>query len=371
MSINRQITSRRGSARRGHPGWRAESRFLVPGHRRGARVGPGRGRRVGGLPRLLPGGRSGAWRRRPRWDRAGGSGPRAGGVRSRAGGGGGAPGAGQGGDPGRRGHRAGAVRAQCRCGQGDGVHHQGDDRPPGPGAARRTEGGDHRRGAAPGRRGVAAAAEGRAPDRPPAPPRPAAEERQRRRGGAGRGRRRQRGGVRPADEPEGRRPPAQRDPLRDPLRTGPSRAPDQRSRPGPPLGGGHAPGRLPLAGRHQVRSNPRWTVVASSICLHEPAARLLPVDGRGQDRLHQPGRTLPGRLGQPRRPPPGRGRARVPQRLRRRPGAVRARLLQVRPGPPGRAAASRCRSPPVVRPSSRPPPPPTPWSAWTSSTRSA
>ena len=48
-----------------------------------------------------------------------------------------------------------------------------------------------------------------------------------------------------------------RDPLRDPLRTGPSRAPDQRSRPGPPVGGGHAPGRLPLAGRHQVRSNLR------------------------------------------------------------------------------------------------------------------
>jgi hypothetical protein len=139
----------------------------------------------------------------------------------RAGGGGPASGEGQGGRPGRRVHRAGAVRAEPGRGQGDGLHHQGDDRPPDPGAARRAEGGDNRPGAAPGRRGVAAAAQGRAPDRAPAPPRPAGQERQRRRGGAGRGGRRQRGGLRPPDEPQGRRPPARRHPLRDPLRPGP------------------------------------------------------------------------------------------------------------------------------------------------------
>ena len=289
------------------------------------------------------------------------------GAHGGAGAGGGAAGAGQGGHPGRRGHRAGAVRAQCRPAQAMASTTKVMT------ALLALERLDERR--------VVTIGAG--------PPQVGEESLRLRQGERLTVRQLLLGlmlksandaGVALAEAVDGSeaafvrrmnraRPSASGDPLRDPLRPRPARPPDQRPRPGPPLGGGHAPGRLPLHRRHQGGQAARWPVVASSICHHEPAARL--TGGRSGARpVHQPGRTLPGRLGQPGRPPPGRGGARLAQRLPGRAGPVRLWLLQVRPGPPGPARPAGVGGP--GRPAaSRPTPTRTPWSAWTSSTRSA
>ena len=232
-----------------------------------------------------------------------------------------------GGGQGRRGvggrQRPGALRPKRQRPPAHGLHHQDPHRPSGFGAAGPP--GGICRGGGGGGGGLRPGAGAGGPGQPVgAGLRDAAGFRQRRRQRRGGAHRRQPGGVRPADEPAGGGAGPGGQPFCHPLRPGRPGALCLRLRPGAagPGGAGKPPLRPDL--RQRLPGSPlRGPAKAPPAGQPQPAAKGIPGDGGGQDRLHEKGRPLPGERRGAGGGHPHRRDAGLPGRLERPPGALR------------------------------------------------